>query len=54
MTPHPSVDRVKTSSKLKSALEGKITDQLGYEPHEPGGSVDGNARYGTCTTTVLT
>jgi len=31
---------------LESALEGEITDHLGYDKHEKGGSVDGNARNG--------
>ena len=36
------------------ALEGEITDHLGYDKHEKGGSVDGNARNGTRAKTVLT
>ncbi len=43
-----------TKLVLESALEGEITDHLGYEPHERGASVDGNARNGTRTKTVLT
>jgi len=43
-----------TKLVLESALEGEIADHLGYEPHERGGSVDGNARNGTRTKTVLT
>lgn len=39
---------------LESALEGAITDHLGYDKHEKGGSVDGNARNGTRSKTVLT
>ena len=39
---------------LESALEGEITDHLGYDKHERGGSVDGNARSGTRSKTVLT
>lgn len=38
---------------LESALEGEITDHLVYDKHERGGSVDGNARNGTRTKTVL-
>ena len=38
---------------VESALEGEITDHLGYDKHERGGSVDGNARNGTRTKTVL-
>ena len=43
-----------TKLVLESALEGEIADHLGYEPHERGGSVDGNARNGTRTKPVLT
>ncbi len=43
-----------TKLVLESALEGEITDHLGYEPHERGGSTDGNSRNGTRTKTVLT
>ena len=39
---------------LESALEGEITDHLGYGKHERGGSTDGNARNGTRSKTVLT
>ena len=39
---------------LESALEGEITDHLGYDKHERGGSTDGNARNGTRSKTVLT
>lgn len=39
---------------LESALEGEITDHLGYDKHERGGAVDGNARNGTRSKTVLT
>lgn len=39
---------------LESALEGEITDHLGYDKHEKGASVDGNARNGTRAKTVLT
>ncbi len=37
---------------VESALEGEITDHLGYGKHERGGSTDGNARNGTRTKTV--
>lgn len=43
-----------TKLVLESALEGEITDHLGYEPHERGGSSDGNSRNGTRAKTVLT
>ena len=39
---------------LESALEGEITDHLGYDKHEKGASTDGNARNGTRSKTVLT
>ena len=39
---------------LESALEGEITDHLGYDKHTKGASADGNARNGTRTKTVLT
>ncbi len=39
---------------LESALEGEITDHLGYDRHEKGASTDGNARNGTRSKTVLT
>ena len=42
-----------TKLVLESALEGEITDHLGYEPHERGGSTDGNSRNGTRAKTVL-
>jgi len=35
-------------------LEGEITDHLGYDKHERGGSAEGNARNGTRAKTVLT
>ena len=39
---------------LESALEGEITDHLGYDKHTKGASADGNARNGTRSKTVLT
>ena len=39
---------------LESALEGEITDHLGYDKHTKGASADSNARNGTRTKTVLT
>jgi len=39
---------------LESALEGEITDNLGYDKHERGGSPEGNVRNGTRAKTVLT
>ncbi|TFC14452.1 IS256 family transposase [Cryobacterium sp. MDB2-10] len=42
-----------TKMVLESALEGEITDHLGYEKHERSGSAS-NARNGSRTKTVLT
>lgn len=39
---------------LESALEGEITDHLGYGKHDPAGKDGGNSRYGTRSKTVLT
>lgn len=33
-----------TKRVLESALEGEITDHLGYEKHDPAGSSSGNSR----------
>ncbi|MDG5808586.1 IS256 family transposase [Streptomyces ossamyceticus] len=43
-----------TKRVLESALEGEITDHLGYEKHDPGGKNNGNSRNGTRAKTVLT
>ncbi|WP_055477452.1 IS256 family transposase, partial [Sphaerimonospora mesophila] len=43
-----------TKLVLESALEGEITDHLGYDKHERGASQMGNARNGTRTKTVIT
>lgn len=43
-----------TKLVVESALEGELTDHLGYDKHESGGSVDGNARNGTRSKTVAT
>ncbi|MEE1746483.1 transposase, partial [Streptomyces sp. JV184] len=37
----------------ESALEGEITDHLGYDKHDPAGKNGGNSRNGTRTRTVL-
>ena len=42
-----------TKLVLESALEGESTDHLGYEPHERGGSGDGNSRNGTRSKTTI-
>src|SRR5436189_1177285 len=43
-----------TKRVLESALEGEITDHLGYEKHDPAGRDGGNSRNGTRSKTVLT
>jgi putative transposase len=43
-----------TKRVLESALEGEITDHLGYGKHDPVGKNSGNSRNGTRSKTVLT
>ncbi|MBB5775036.1 hypothetical protein HD596_001792 [Nonomuraea jabiensis] len=43
-----------TKLVLESALEGEITDHLGYDKHERGGSETGNSRNGARSKTVIT
>jgi transposase-like protein len=43
-----------TKRVLESALEGEITDHLGYEKHDAEGRNSGNSRNGTRAKTVLT
>ncbi|WP_435889258.1 IS256 family transposase [Streptosporangium canum] len=43
-----------TKLVLESALEGEITDHLGYDKHDPVGRGAGNSRNGTQPKTVLT
>ena len=43
-----------TKRVLESALEGEITDHLGYESHDPAGRDGGNSRNGHRSKTVLT
>jgi putative transposase len=43
-----------TKRLLESALEGEITDHLGYDKHDPAGRDGGNSRNGTRAKTVLT
>src|SRR5512135_1636212 len=43
-----------TKRVLEAALEGEITDHLGYERHDPAGRTGGNSRNGTRAKTVLT
>ncbi len=43
-----------TKRVLESALEGEITDHVGYGKHDAAGRNSGNSRNGTCSKTVLT
>jgi transposase-like protein len=43
-----------TKLVLESALEGEITDHLGYDKHERSGSDSGNSRNGSRAKTVIT
>src|SRR3954469_8587498 len=43
-----------TKRVLESALEGEITDHLGYDKHDAEGRGSGNSRNGTRAKTVLT
>ncbi len=43
-----------TKRVLDSALDGEITDHLGYQAHDPAGRNTGNSRNGSRTKTVLT
>jgi putative transposase len=43
-----------TKRVLESALEGEITDHVGYDKHDPAGKNNGNSRNGTRAKTVLT
>ncbi len=43
-----------TKRLLESALDGEITDHLGYEKHDGAGDGSGNSRNGKRTKTVLT
>ncbi|SEF38161.1 Transposase, Mutator family [Amycolatopsis pretoriensis] len=43
-----------TKRLVESALEGEITDHLGYDKHHPAGRGTGNSRNGTRSKTVLT
>jgi transposase-like protein len=43
-----------TKRVLESALEGEITDHLGYEKRDPAGAGSGNSRNGVRSKTVLT
>jgi putative transposase len=43
-----------TKRLLESALDGEITDHLGYDKHDPAGRGSGNSRNGSRAKTVLT
>ena len=43
-----------TKTVLETALEAELTEDLGYEPHEPAGRNSGNSRNGSRSKTVLT
>jgi putative transposase len=43
-----------TKKLLESALDGEMTDHLGYDRHDPAGRGSGNSRNGTRSKTVLT
>jgi putative transposase len=43
-----------TKRILESALEGEITDHVGYDKHDPQGRGSGNSRNGHRAKTVLT
>lgn len=43
-----------TKIVLESALDGEITDHLGYDKHDPTGANSGNSRNGSRSKTVLT
>src|SRR5512135_2305527 len=43
-----------TKRVLESALEGEITEHLGYDRHDPAGRGSGNSRNGSRAKTVLT
>ena len=43
-----------TKTVLESALEGEMTEHLGYDAYDPAGHHSGNSRNGTRTKTVIT
>lgn len=43
-----------TKTVLESALDGELTEHLGYDPYDPSGHHSGNSRNGTRKKTVLT
>ncbi len=54
LTGDGSVLQQLTKRFLESALEGEITDHLGYGRHDPAGHNTGNSRNGSRAKTVLT
>src|SRR6202165_1381955 len=43
-----------TKRVLEAALEGEMTEHVGYEPYDPAGHHSGNSRNGVRTKTVIT
>jgi putative transposase len=43
-----------TKTVLEAALEGELTEHVGYDPHDPAGRGSGNSRNGTRSKTVIT
>ena len=43
-----------TKAVLEAALEGELTDHVGYQPYDPAGHHSGNSRNGTRPKTVIT
>ena len=43
-----------TKRVIEAAMDGEITDHLGYDKHDPAGKDGGNSRNGTRAKTVLT
>ena len=43
-----------TKRVIEAAMDGEITDHLGYEKHDPAGKDGGNSRNGSRAKTVLT
>lgn len=43
-----------TKLVVESALEGEMTDHLGYDKHAEGSGADGNTRNGTRSKTIAT
>jgi putative transposase len=54
LTGEGSVLQQLTRRFLESALDGEITDHLGYDKHDPAGRNTGNSRNGSRAKTVLT